>query len=115
MVMLKRIGRAKMFEFFGELSPCLAGIEACPSAHHWGRETAANCAREGVSHRVEARILRRRTRCIAAECSRYNLNHEIEMCCRYMSHPCPQATPICSDSGTVQRFFHTISMIAVAA
>jgi transposase len=30
-----------MLEFFGELSPCLVGIEACPSAHHWGRELAA--------------------------------------------------------------------------
>ena len=37
-VMRKRISRAKMLEFFGELSPCLVGIEACPSAHHWGRE-----------------------------------------------------------------------------
>src|SRR6202167_6586277 len=34
----KRISRAKMLEFFTELPPCLVGIEACPSAHHWGRE-----------------------------------------------------------------------------
>src|SRR6478752_7301679 len=34
----KRIGRAKVLEYFGELPPCLVGIEACPSAHHWGRE-----------------------------------------------------------------------------
>jgi len=40
-VMRRRISRAKMLEFFGELSPCLVGIEACPSAHHWGRELAA--------------------------------------------------------------------------
>jgi transposase len=25
-------------EFFARLPPCLVGIEACPSAHHWGRE-----------------------------------------------------------------------------
>src|SRR6186997_1986081 len=37
-VIRRRIGRAKVLEYFGELPPCLVGIEACPSAHHWGRE-----------------------------------------------------------------------------
>jgi transposase len=37
-VIRKRIGRSKMLEFFTDLPPCLVGIEACPSAHHWGRE-----------------------------------------------------------------------------
>jgi len=30
-----------VLEYFGKLSPCLVGIEACPSAHHWGRELQA--------------------------------------------------------------------------
>jgi transposase len=30
-----------MLEFFAGLPPCLIGIEACPSAHHWGRELQA--------------------------------------------------------------------------
>ena len=34
----KRISRSKLLEFFGDLPPCLVGIEAFPSAHHWGRE-----------------------------------------------------------------------------
>jgi transposase len=34
----KRIGRSKVLEFFAKLPPCLVGIEACPTAHHWGRE-----------------------------------------------------------------------------
>ncbi len=37
-VIRKRISRSKVLEFFAELQPCLVGIEACPSAHHWGRE-----------------------------------------------------------------------------
>jgi transposase len=37
-VIRKRVSRAKVLEYFGELPPCLVGIEACPSAHHWGRE-----------------------------------------------------------------------------
>ncbi len=40
-VMRKRISRAKVLEFFGSLPPCLVGIEACASAHHWGRELQA--------------------------------------------------------------------------
>jgi transposase len=37
----KRVSRSKMLEFFRELPPCLVGIEACPAAHHWGRELQA--------------------------------------------------------------------------
>src|ERR1039458_2313099 len=37
-VIRKRVSRAKVLEFFGALPPCLVGIEACPSAHHWDRE-----------------------------------------------------------------------------
>jgi transposase len=40
-VIRKRISRLKMLEFFAGLPPCLIGIEACPSAHHWGRELQA--------------------------------------------------------------------------
>ena len=40
-VMRKRIGRSKVLEFFAGLSPCLVGIEACPSAHYWSRELQA--------------------------------------------------------------------------
>ena len=37
-VIRKRVTRAKVLEYFRDLPPCLVGIEACPSAHHWGRE-----------------------------------------------------------------------------
>ena len=30
-----------MLEFFAALPPCLVGIEACPTAHHWSRELQA--------------------------------------------------------------------------
>jgi transposase len=36
-VIRKRISRPKVLEFFAELPPCLVGIEACPTAHHWSR------------------------------------------------------------------------------
>jgi transposase len=40
-VMRKRVGRSKLLGFFAGLSPCLVGIEACPSAHNWSRELQA--------------------------------------------------------------------------
>jgi ABC transporter substrate binding protein len=40
-VIRKRITRAKLLEFFAALSPCLVGIEACPTAHHWSRQLQA--------------------------------------------------------------------------
>jgi transposase len=40
-VIRRRVSRSKMLEFFADLPPCLVGIEACPAAHHWGRELQA--------------------------------------------------------------------------
>jgi transposase len=37
-VIRKRVSRAKVLEFFAAVAPCLVGIEACPSAHHWSRK-----------------------------------------------------------------------------
>ena len=40
-VVRKRVSRAKVLEFFAALPPCLVGIEACPTAHHWSRKLQA--------------------------------------------------------------------------
>jgi len=40
-VIRKRITRAKLLEFFATLPACLVGIEACPTAHYWGRRLQA--------------------------------------------------------------------------
>jgi transposase len=37
-VVRKRLRRAQVLAFFTDLPPCLVGMEACASAHHWGRE-----------------------------------------------------------------------------
>ena len=34
----KRVSRAKLLELFAGLPPCVIGIEACPTAHHWSRK-----------------------------------------------------------------------------
>jgi len=35
---VRRLRRSQMLEFFSGLKPCLVGMEACPTAHYWGRE-----------------------------------------------------------------------------
>jgi transposase len=37
-VVRKKLRRHKLLAFFADLSPCLVGMEACSSAHHWARE-----------------------------------------------------------------------------
>jgi transposase len=36
-VLRKQLRRAQVAVFFASLPPCLIGVEACASAHHWGR------------------------------------------------------------------------------
>ena len=36
-VLRKQLRRAQLAVFFVNLPPCLIGMEACASAHHWGR------------------------------------------------------------------------------
>jgi transposase len=36
-VLRRQLRRGQISEFFSQLPPCLVGIEACPSAHHWAR------------------------------------------------------------------------------
>lgn len=40
-VLRRRISRTQLRPFFAQLRPCLLGIEACGSAHHWAREWRA--------------------------------------------------------------------------
>lgn len=37
-VLRKQLRRTQMLDFFKKLPPCLIGMEACGSAHYWGRE-----------------------------------------------------------------------------
>src|ERR1700686_1801582 len=37
----KRLRRSQVLAFFAEIPPCLIGLEACATAHHWARELIA--------------------------------------------------------------------------
>lgn len=40
-VLRRRLTRRRLLDFFARLPPCLIGMEACASAHHWARELSA--------------------------------------------------------------------------
>jgi transposase len=42
----RQLRRSQVVAFFSTLTPCLVGIEACPSAHHWARQLG------GLGHEV---------------------------------------------------------------
>jgi transposase len=37
-VISRQLRRKQVIEFFGKIPPCLVGMEACGTAHHWARE-----------------------------------------------------------------------------
>ena len=45
-VIRKKLRRGQVLDFFSKLPPCLVGMEACASAHHWAREL------QGMGHEV---------------------------------------------------------------
>jgi transposase len=34
----RKLQRSEVLDFFQSLQPCLVGMEACATAHHWARE-----------------------------------------------------------------------------
>ncbi len=38
-VIRKRLRRRQVMPFFGKLAPCLIGVEACATCHHWSGES----------------------------------------------------------------------------
>ena len=51
-VVRRQLRRGQVLAFFQSIGPCLIGIEACASAHHWARELMA-IGREMLEHPVE--------------------------------------------------------------
>jgi transposase len=61
--------RRQLLRFFEKLGPCLVGIEACATAHYWGREIAAlgHEVRLMPAHYVKAYVKRGKTDAADAE------------------------------------------------
>jgi transposase len=53
-VVRRQLKRRYVLPFFKKLSPCLVGIEACATSHHWWRELQAAVSGSGVFSRTSA-------------------------------------------------------------
>ncbi|MEV4607109.1 transposase [Neorhizobium sp. LMR1-1-1.1] len=40
-VLQKKLRREEVLSFFAKVPPCVVGMEACASSHHWARELRA--------------------------------------------------------------------------
>lgn len=49
-VVCRHLRHCQVLSVFGRLGPCLVGIEACASAHHWALELA------GLGHEVRLMV-----------------------------------------------------------
>ena len=84
-VIRQKLTRARLLKFFEKLSPCLVGIEACGTAHHWARELI------GLGHEVrlmppayvKAYVKRNK-----------NDGRDAEACCEAMSRPDMRFVPV---------------------
>jgi transposase len=57
-VIRRQLKRRHVLAFFEKLPPCLVGIEACASSHHWSREPGCRArARPTSSVRGKATVL----------------------------------------------------------
>ena len=58
-VIRRQLKRRSVLTFFQKLSPCLVGIEACASAHHWSRELQAlGHNRTDIAERISSVVLK---------------------------------------------------------
>src|SRR3984957_1161063 len=46
-VVRRHLRRGELLKFFAKQPPCLVGVEACGTSHHWAREIAA------IGHRLK--------------------------------------------------------------
>ena len=44
-IVRKQLRRGQVMKFFAALPPCLIGMEACATAHHWARELTRRSVR----------------------------------------------------------------------
>ena len=68
-VLRRQLRRRHVLAFFQKLSPCLVGIEACASSHHWSRELQAR-SRTRAAVRTSLAISASKAIAICAACSR---------------------------------------------
>jgi transposase len=85
-VLRRQLRRSEVVRFFAKLPPCLVGIEACATAHYWGREIAT------LGHRV--RLMPPTRVKPYVKWGKKNDRVDAQACCEAVSRPSMQFVPL---------------------
>jgi transposase len=85
-VLRRQLRRSEVVRFFAKLPPCLVGLEACATAHYWGREIAA------LGHRV--RLMPPTRVKPYVKWGKKNDRVDAQACCEAVSRPSMQFVPL---------------------
>ena len=104
-VVAKSVRRNKLLEFFASLPPCLVGLEACGSAHHWARELVklGHDARLMPPAYVKAYVRRQK-----------NDAADGAAICEAVSRPSMRFVPLCSLENQAALMHHRVREMLVA-
>jgi transposase len=89
-IVRRRLKRADVLKFFSNRAPCLVGIEACGTSHHWARQIAA------AGH--EVRLLQPIQVKAYVKPGKKNDATDAEAICEAVSRPRLRAVPIKSEA-----------------
>jgi transposase len=104
-VLRRQLRRNAVLKFFGKLSPCVVGMEACASAHYWGREIAAlgHDVRLMPPTRVKPYVKR----------GAKNDQADAAACCEAVTRPSMQFVPVKSVEQQAQLLLHRARQLLV--
>lgn len=85
-VLRRQLRRSEVVKFFAKLPPCLVGLEACATAHYWGRQIAA------LGHRV--RLMPPTRVKPYVKWGKKNDQVDAAACCEAVSRPSMQFVPL---------------------
>ena len=85
-VLRRQLRRGEVVKFFAKLAPCQVGLEACATAHYWGREIA------GLGHRV--RLMPPTRVKPYVKWGKKNDKVDAQACCEAVTRPNMQFVPL---------------------
>jgi transposase len=101
----RQLRRAEVIAFFAKLPPCLVGLEACGTAHHWGREIAA------LGHQV--RLMPPTRVKPYVKWGKKNDKVDAQACCEAVTRPSMQFVPLKSVSEQAALMTHRARQLLV--
>ena len=104
-VITSALRRKDVLSFFGSLPPCIIGLEACGSAHHWARELVklGHDARLMPPNYVKAYVRRQK-----------NDAADAAAICEAVTRPSMRFVPIRSVSNQAILMFHKVRELLVS-